>query len=122
MKELSWPDDVVNRNIRDGGLKTPPLSAAILWKGPNAAGSIASQSAATAWQAGPGQLAAVVHLVEVLTDGKEGEDGLTEQGRDAIAASRDYFRQGGQGVSFEQLVSGCGFSIDEIRRRSQPGS
>mgnify|MGYP003348319243 CR=1 FL=1 len=32
----------------------------------------------------------------------------------AIAASRAYFRQGGEGVSFEDLASQCGFSVDEL--------
>ena len=62
---------------------------------------------------GPGQIAAVVHLLEVMI---QDEDELTEEDRRAVAASREYFRKGGDGVPFEQVVAECGYSKDQIRR------
>ena len=64
-------------------------------------------------QLDPSKLAAVVHLLEVMVHDDEGE-GLTEEDRLSVAASREYFRQGGQGLSFEQVVDECGFTIDRI--------
>jgi hypothetical protein len=66
----------------------------------------------------PAQVAAVVQLLEVLVhDDDDGlsEDALTEEDRRAVSASRDYFRKGGEGVSFEQVVADCGFTMDQIR-------
>ncbi len=66
-------------------------------------------------QLGPGQLAAVVHLLEVLTD--EEEDELTEEDRHAIRNSREYFRENPSGgLSLEDVVVGCGFSMDDVRK------
>ena len=64
-------------------------------------------------QLNPGKLAAVVHLLEVMID--EDEEELTGKDRSAISTSREYFRQGGQGLSFDQVVADCGFSMDQIR-------
>ncbi len=64
-------------------------------------------------QLNPGKLAAVVHLLEVMID--EDEEELTEKDRSAISTSREYFRQGGQGLSFDQVVADCGFSMDQIQ-------
>ncbi len=64
-------------------------------------------------QLGPSQLAVVVQLLEVMIH----DDELSEDDRRAIAASRDYFRQGGEGLSFEQVVAECGF---KPKRLSQP--
>jgi hypothetical protein len=70
-------------------------------------------------QLGPGQVAAVVHLLEVMVHDDEtmgpSEDELTEEDRRAVAASREYFRNGGEGVPFEQVVAECGFTMDQIR-------
>jgi hypothetical protein len=44
------------------------------------------------------------------------EDELTEKDRRAIAASREYFQRGGEGVPFEQVVAECGFTMDQIRK------
>jgi hypothetical protein len=55
-------------------------------------------------QLGPGQLAAVVRLLETMAydDGEE----LTGDDREAVAASREYFRRNPEGgVSFEQVVA-----------------
>ena len=67
-------------------------------------------------QLGPSQLAVVVQLLEVmLHDDEDEEDELTEEDSRAVAASREYFRQGGEGLSFEQVVAECGFTMDQIR-------
>jgi hypothetical protein len=64
----------------------------------------------------PSRLAAVVHLLEVLIHDEDGEEEeLTEKDRRAVAASREYFRQGGQGIPFEQVVAECGFTMERIR-------
>jgi hypothetical protein len=66
-------------------------------------------------QLGPVQLDAVVKLLEVMIR-SEDDDVLTEEDRQAVAASREYFRQNPEGgVSFEQLVAECGFTMDEVR-------
>ena len=62
-------------------------------------------------QLGPSQLAVVVQLLEVMVH--EDEE-LTEEDSRAVAASREYFRQGGEGLSFEQVVAECGFRMDQI--------
>ena len=61
----------------------------------------------------PSQVAAVVQLLEVMT--REDDDKLTEQDRQAVAASLEYFRKGGEGVPFEQVVADLGFTMDQIR-------
>ena len=68
-------------------------------------------------QLGPGQLAAVVHLLEVMID--EEEDELTEDDRRALRASDEYFRTGGQGIPFEQVVTDLGFTMEQIRNASR---
>ena len=60
----------------------------------------------------PGQIAAVVHLLEVMI---HDDEELTEEDRRAVAASRKYFREGGEGIPFEQVVAECGLTMDEIR-------
>ena len=67
-------------------------------------------------QLGPSQLAVVVQLLEVMLHDDEDEDEeLSEEDSLAVAASREYFRQGGEGLSFEQVVAECGFTMDQIR-------
>ncbi len=65
-------------------------------------------------QLSPAQIGAVVKLLEVMIN--DDDDELTEEDRSAVAASREYFRQGGQGIPFEQVVAECGFTMDEIRK------
>ena len=66
-------------------------------------------------QLAPGQLAAVVHLLEVMIDDEEDE--LTEEDRQAIRSSREYFRENPDGgLSFEDMVAGCGFTMDQVRK------
>lgn len=62
----------------------------------------------------PGQLAAVEGLPEAILDDEE----LTEEDRRAVAASREYFRNGGVGVPFEQVVAECGFAMSDVHATS----
>jgi hypothetical protein len=62
-------------------------------------------------QLGPHQIGAVVRLLEVMT----ADDELTEEDRRAVASSREYFRQGGEGISLEQIAAECGLTTDQIR-------
>jgi hypothetical protein len=66
-------------------------------------------------QLGPSQIAAVVKLLEVMLH--DDDDELTEEDRRAVAASREYFREGGEGISFEQVAAESGFTMDQIRKR-----
>lgn len=67
-------------------------------------------------QLGPNQLVVVVQLLEVMIHDDEDEDEeLSEEDSRAVAASREYFRLGGEGLSFEQVVAECGFTMDQIR-------
>lgn len=69
-------------------------------------------------QLGPGQLAAIVNLLEVMV---HDDDELPEEDRLAVAASREYFQQNPEsGIPFEQVVAECGFTMDQIRN-SQGG-
>jgi hypothetical protein len=66
-------------------------------------------------QLAPGQLAAVVHLLEVMIE--DVEDELTEEDRQAIRSSREYFRENPDGgLSLEDMVAGCGFTLDQVRK------
>lgn len=65
-------------------------------------------------QLAPPQLAAVVHLLEVMIDEDDEEEGFSQQDLAKIQASREYFRQGGRGISFEQAVAECGFTMEQI--------
>jgi hypothetical protein len=67
-------------------------------------------------QLGPDQIAAVLQLLEVMVEPED--EPLSEEDRRAVAASREYFRQNPEGgISFEQVVADCGFTIDQIRDR-----
>ncbi len=66
-------------------------------------------------QLNPGKLAAVVHLLEVMVHDEEDEEELSEEDRRALRASDEYFRKGGQGIPFEQVVAECGFTMDQIQ-------
>jgi hypothetical protein len=46
-----------------------------------------------------------------MIDGEE----LTEEDRRALRASGEYFRNGGEGVPFEQVVAELGFTMEQIR-------
>lgn len=61
-----------------------------------------------------GQLNPVVHLLEVMVDDDEEDDVFSPEDIATIQASREYFRQGGHGISFEQAVAECGFTMEQI--------
>ena len=70
---------------------------------------------------GPVQLEAVVKLLEVMVH-SDGDDALTEEDRQAVAASREYFRRNPDGgISFEQVVADCGFTMDQVRNPNDDG-
>ena len=60
------------------------------------------------------KLRVVRSLLEVMIDDDDEEE-LTDEGRRAVAASRDYFEKGGEGISFEQVVADLGFTMDQVR-------
>jgi len=62
----------------------------------------------------PSKLGAVRHLLEVMLEDREADD-LTDEDRQALRASKDYFQQGGQGVSFDDVVAGLGLTMDQVR-------
>jgi len=65
-------------------------------------------------QLGPGQLAAVVQLLETMVYDEEEE--LTGADRQAVAASREYLRQNTEGgIPFECVVADLGFTMDQVR-------
>ena len=61
----------------------------------------------------PAKLGAVRSLLEVMVD--EDDDELTDADRAAVAASREYFRRGGEGLSMEQVAADLGFTMDQVR-------
>jgi hypothetical protein len=64
-------------------------------------------------------LGAVVKLLEVMI-GPDDDDALTQEDRQTVAASREYFRKNPEGgIPFEQVVAECGFTTDEIRKGDQ---
>lgn len=68
-------------------------------------------------QLGPDQLAAILQLLEVMVEPDDDEP-LTEADRQAVVASREYFRQNpGGGIPFEQVVADLGFTMDQVRDR-----
>jgi len=58
------------------------------------------------------KLGAVHSLLEVMVD--DGEEELTEEDKQALRTSDEYFRNGGQGVPFEQVVTELGFTMEQI--------
>lgn len=65
----------------------------------------------------PAKLGAVRSLLEVMLDDDEDEK-LTEEDRRALRASDEYFRNGGQGIPFEQVVADLGFTMEQIHSAS----
>jgi len=63
----------------------------------------------------PAKLGAVRSLLEVMVDDDEDDEELTEEDRRALRASDEYFRNGGQGIPFEQVVAELGFTMEQIR-------
>jgi len=62
----------------------------------------------------PAKLGAVRSLLEVMI-ADDDEEELTEEDRRALRASNEYFRNGGQGIPFEQVVADLGFTMEQIR-------
>jgi hypothetical protein len=63
----------------------------------------------------PAKLGAVRSLLAVMVDDDEDDEELTEEDRRALRASDEYFRNGGQGIPFEQVVAELGFTMEQIR-------
>ena len=63
----------------------------------------------------PAKLGAVRSLLKVMIDDDDDEEELTDEDRRALRASDEFFRNGGQGVPFEQVVADLGFTMDQIR-------
>ncbi len=61
----------------------------------------------------PTQLSAVAGLLEAMIH--EDDDELSEEDRQAVTASREYFQKGGEGIPFEQVVADLGFTMDQVR-------
>lgn len=60
----------------------------------------------------PAKLGAVHSLLEVMVD--EDSEELTEEDKQALRASVEYFRNGGPGVPLEQVAAELGFTLDQI--------
>jgi hypothetical protein len=73
-------------------------------------------------QLGPGQLDAVVRLLEVLTDPETAsirnapidDEPESEEEARAVAASKEWFRNH-QGIPFEEVVADLGFTMEQVR-------
>ena len=64
-------------------------------------------------QIAPGQIAAVIHLLEVMLE--RDEEPLSNDDRNAVRASREHFREHPDaGLSFEQFAAECGFTMDQV--------
>ncbi|MGB7762878.1 MAG: hypothetical protein WBL61_23795 [Bryobacteraceae bacterium] len=62
----------------------------------------------------PGQLDALVRLLETMVYDEEND--LSAEDRQAVAASREYFRQNPEGgIPFEQAVADLGLTMDQVR-------
>ena len=78
-------------------------------------------------QLGPGQLAAVVRLLEVMTDRETAsihdapvdDEPVTEEEERAVAASKEWFKNN-QGIPFEEVVTELGFTIEKVRGDKRP--
>lgn len=62
----------------------------------------------------PDQFTAVVHLLETMVPDDHDDEELTEEDRKAIIASREYFEQGNEGLSLEDVARECGFTMEEV--------
>jgi hypothetical protein len=61
----------------------------------------------------PSQLSAVAKLLEAMA--RADDDELSEEDRQAITASLEYFDKGGEGIPFEQVVADLGLTMDQVR-------
>lgn len=77
-------------------------------------------------QLGPGQLDAVVRLLEVLTDpgnvpirnASIDDEPESEEEARAVAASKEWF-ENHQGMPFEEVVADLGFTMEQIREHKE---
>jgi hypothetical protein len=77
-------------------------------------------------QLGPGQLDAVVRLLEVLTDPGNvpirnapiDDEPESEEEARAVTASKEWFRNH-QGIPFEEVVADLGFTMEQIREHKE---
>jgi len=70
-------------------------------------------------QVPPAKLGTVRSLLEGMLDYDEVDEELTEAERRALRASDEYFRNGGQGIPFEEVVADLGFTMEQIRSGSK---
>lgn len=68
----------------------------------------------------PNQIAAVVHLLEVMVHAEEDEQ-ISAEEEAAVARSKDWFRKN-QGIPFEQVVAELGFTMEQIRDVKDPAA
>jgi hypothetical protein len=57
----------------------------------------------------PGELAAVVHLLEVMVQDREEDEEISAEEEAAVARSKEWFRDN-PGIPFEQVAAELGFS------------
>ncbi len=70
----------------------------------------------------PGQLEAVVMLLEVMTDPESvsignapiDDEPVTEEEERAVAASKEWFKKN-QGIPFEEVAAECGLTMEQLR-------
>lgn len=54
-------------------------------------------------------------LSAALRDAPEEDEEISAEEEAAVARSREYFRNGGKGIPFEQVVEELGFTMDQVR-------
>lgn len=70
----------------------------------------------------PDQIAAVVHVMEVmldplsrkLADAPVEDEEISEEEEQAVARSKEWFKHN-EGIPFEQVVADLGFTMEQIR-------
>ncbi len=79
-------------------------------------------------QLAPGQLEAVVHLLEVMIDpdivspqGAYDDEPVTEEEERAVAESKEWFKHN-QGIPMEEVVAELGLTMEQIRGHQGPVS
>jgi len=69
-------------------------------------------------QLGPGQLAAVVHLLETMVSPEEDSDTLSNAERRAVAEADDWLKQN-QPIGHEEVLAEFGLSIADWEKMGQ---
>ena len=62
----------------------------------------------------PGQLAAVVQLLETIVPRDEEDEAISVEEEATVARSKEWFRHH-EGIPFEQIVAELGLTMDQIR-------